>query len=543
MLLTKKVVILIFLQILLTFTLFSSEKYKLEIVGLKNIDKNYVLTQILSAETHDNFDTEKATQLLKDSGWFSDIKFEKDEINKIIKIHLTEYPVIKDKIILGSTILDSNLILNQLGIEKGAVFNRTIFYSNLNKLYELYKNKGYTQTEIDKIEISPEGVLKIYILEWSLKEVVIVNGFQNSRNRIINFLLKENGSVYNANLLKKSIETLYYSGLFQNINVKIVRSEEKGNLIAHLEMEKASPEPDFKFRYNSFNGLMTELGFTAKGFMQNLDNFNFKFSGYKLSKEKFYTFESTLNNLIDFSRHVNLDMKIKHEAFSNKQIEGYYAKINIGHYSCETNITMALGKGLASEAGLGIGSYKASFTAGNNREYFYLKPYGRLNYQFINREKREEYSLGLGTELIKPSEGEATLRGELNGRLEFYAKNVRNTLSISAGLSKGNLQYIFNKYRIGANNKSRFLNYDQLFLDNYLFGSLSMQLPYLGHILSPYLFTEYTSGINKNLDIRYSIPALGIGFYLAGLPLDIYIAWGRKSSVGSVVFGLSLNLF
>lgn len=504
---------------------------------------NYVLTEIRSAETDDNFDTEKAKQALEASGWFSEIKFEKDEINKIIKIHLTEYPLIKDIIILGSTILDNNSILHYLGLEKGAVFNRTIFYSNINKLYEVYKNKGFTQTEIDKIEISPEGVLKIYILEWSLKEVVIDKGFQNSRNRIINFLLKENGPVYNVNLLKKSIETLYYSGLFQNINVKIARAEEKGNLIAHLEMEKTSPEPDIKFKYNSFNGLMTELGFTAKGFMQSLDNLNFKFSGYKFSKEKFYTFESTLNNLIDFSRHVNLGMKIKHEAFSNKQIEGYYAKINIGHYTFETNITMALGKGLASEAGLGIGSYKASFTAGADQEYFYLKPYGRLNYQFINREKREEFSLGLGTELIKPSEGQATLKGELNGSLEFYAKNVRNMLCFSTGFSKGNQQYIYNKYHIGANNKSRFLKYDQLFLDNYISGAINIQMPYLGHFLSPYFFTEYTSGINKSLDIKYSIPALGIGFYLAGLPLDIYIAWGRKSSAGSMVFGLSINLF
>lgn len=534
-----KVIIFAFLQIFLISTLFSDEIYKLEIVGLKNLDKNYVLTEILPAEV----DPEKAKQILEASGWFSNIKLEKDESNKILKLYLTEYPVIKDAVIFGSTILDNNSILNFLGIKKGTVFNRAIFYSNINKLYEVYKNKGFTQTEIDHIEISTDGILNIYILEWGLKEIVIIKGFQNSKNRIINFLLSQNGPIYNANLFKKSIETLYYSGLFQNINLKIIRSKEKGHLIAYLDIEKASPELDLKIKYNSFKGIINELGFTIKGFMQSLDTFKFKFNGYKLSGEKYYSFESTLNNLLDLSRAVSLGMKIKYETFYDKLIEGYFTYLNLTHFSYAANITLPLCENLATQASLSIGSYKTNFMAGANHEHYYLEPSGRLLYQKFNRERRNNFSLNLGAELNKPVGGRSTFKGELSGQYEFYVNKVRNTFSFWSGLSKGNYLYIFNKFHIGANNKSRFLKYDSLFLDNYIIGSLNIQLPYLRHYLSPYFFTEYIYGTEKKLNHSYSIPVFGVGFNFAGLPLDMYIAWGKKSSAYSAVFGLSLNLF
>ncbi len=144
---------------------------------------------------------------------------------------------IKQMEIIGSTIdLDIKKYVKTI---KGDLSEKDIESIGIRVTNE-YHNRGYTTSYVEKLEVSRNGILEIYVKESKIADISItgVGGREKSE---IEFLLNSlNGSIYNRNELQKKAETLKRLYNLGSVQIYPVNYKDSSDVFLSVKINKKS---------------------------------------------------------------------------------------------------------------------------------------------------------------------------------------------------------------------------------------------------------------------------------------------------------------
>lgn len=145
---------------------------KIEVKGNKRIETEAILAVINSKEgsplDNDLLDTDLRS--IYRMGYFRDVRIETEEspMGKNIYVYVIEKPSITKILFEGNEKQDDDDLMDQLGIKKYSILNRSEVKQSINRLKEYYRQKGYYHVEISEtIENLPDNEVS---LTYNIKE-------------------------------------------------------------------------------------------------------------------------------------------------------------------------------------------------------------------------------------------------------------------------------------------------------------------------------------------------------------------------------------
>ncbi|MCJ7813883.1 MAG: BamA/TamA family outer membrane protein, partial [Candidatus Atribacteria bacterium] len=233
--------------------------------GNESISKDLIISQIASnlGDVFSKENIEKDMKAVYDLGYFKDVKIKLESFRDGYKVvfEIVENLPIKEIIIKGNTIVSEEEMREVMVLQEGQIFCQKILKNDLDRISQLYKDRGYLLINIKDINFDEEGKLWINISEGRLERIVIEGNDKTKEKVISREIIIEPGDLFNFETVKKSLQKIYNLGYFEDVSMKLDPGAEEDSVVLVIKViEKNTGKFGIGAGYNSEEGLM---GFTS----------------------------------------------------------------------------------------------------------------------------------------------------------------------------------------------------------------------------------------------------------------------------------------
>jgi len=233
--------------------------------GNESISKDLIISQIASnlGDVFSKENIEKDMRAVYDLGYFKDVKIKLESFRDGYKVvfEVVENLPIKEIIIEGNTIVSEEEMREVMVLREGQIFCQKILKNDLDRISQLYKDRGYLLINIKDINFDEEGKLWINISEGRLERIVIEGNDKTKEKVIAREINIEPGDLFNFEIVKKSLQKIYNLGYFEDVSMKLEPGAEEDSIVLIVKViEKNTGKFGIGAGYNSEEGLM---GFTS----------------------------------------------------------------------------------------------------------------------------------------------------------------------------------------------------------------------------------------------------------------------------------------
>ena len=185
-----------------------------------------------------------------------------------------ENPVIEDIRFEGNTVYSAETLRSVLFTAPGNVFNRVFFQHDLDRIKEKYQKDGYVMMRVLDVKVDG-GVITVKLVEPRVGDIIIQGNTKTKTHVIRRELRVKKGDLFNATLLRFSINRLQGLNYFEDVSVGFEPGESDGevNLILTVQEQKTG-RMTFSIGHGSASGWSGGLGY---------DDSNWKGLGHKVS--------------------------------------------------------------------------------------------------------------------------------------------------------------------------------------------------------------------------------------------------------------------
>jgi len=233
--------------------------------GNENISKDLIISQIASnlGDVFSKENIEKDMKAVFDLGYFKDVKIKLESFRdgyKVVFVVVENLPI-KEISIEGNTIVSEEEMREVMVLQERQIFCQKILKNDLDRISQLYKDRGYLLINIKDINFDEEGKLWINISEGRLEKIVI-EGNDKTKEKVISREINiEPGDLFNFETVKKSLQKIYNLGFFEDVSMKLEPGTEEDSIVLVVKViEKNTGKFGIGAGYNSEEGLM---GFTS----------------------------------------------------------------------------------------------------------------------------------------------------------------------------------------------------------------------------------------------------------------------------------------
>ena len=233
--------------------------------GNENISKDLIISQIASnlGDVFSKENIEKDMKAVYDLGYFEDVKIKLESFRdgyKVVFVVVENLPV-KEINIEGSTVVSVEEMREVMVLREGQIFCQKILKNDLDRISQLYKDRGYLLINIKDINFDEEGKLWIKISEGRLEKIIIEGNDKTKEKVITREINIEPGDLFNFEIVKKSLQKIYNLGYFEDVSMKLEPGREEDKIVLVIKViEKNTGKFGVGAGYNSEEGLM---GFTS----------------------------------------------------------------------------------------------------------------------------------------------------------------------------------------------------------------------------------------------------------------------------------------
>ena len=233
--------------------------------GNENIFKDLIISQIASnlGDVFSKENIEKDMKAVYDLGYFEDVKIKLESFRdgyKVVFVVVENLPV-KEINIEGSTVVSVEEMREVMVLREGQIFCQKILKNDLDRISQLYKDRGYLLINIKDINFDEEGKLWIKISEGRLEKIIIEGNDKTKEKVITREINIEPGDLFNFEIVKKSLQKIYNLGYFEDVSMKLEPGSEEDKIFLVIKViEKNTGKFGVGAGYNSEQGLM---GFTS----------------------------------------------------------------------------------------------------------------------------------------------------------------------------------------------------------------------------------------------------------------------------------------
>ena len=488
---------------------------------------------------------------LSSTGWFKDINvlFAEDNGKAVVIYKVKEMPILKDVQVEGGSLIQPG-VLNKM-FPVGRVFNLNDIQPTLDKIVADYKEKGYVAATVSKVDISDDGVLHLAFTEGKVEKIKIEGAKRTKPNVILRELRFKEGDVINAKLIQRSVQRLYATQIFDDVDIAINPGSKPGLFEIVVDVsEDNNATITLGAAYSKSNGVMGQISLQDKNFLGRGDtaaiglefdgddhNFNYNLSYVKpwldkketMAKFHIYNVSNTASDYdrngdkiaeydrkrvgqeITFSRATSeftrtyLSLKHSHDTYKGPDSGGlqYYepsfdqmlTNPNSPYYKYN-------GKWPATAEERRKENFGDVWSVGLSHVYD-----SRDNPLETRKGKRMEYSIEQGFGDFSYTKFDADFR-------YYYPIGKKNVLAwdTEIGYAFGNMP-LSRRFRLGGSNNLRGYEDDQFRGNSILRTSLEYRIPF-AKMVSGILFTDIGYAWDKRDESQFGLDKLKVGYGL-----------------------------
>ena len=265
------------------FEKFAGKKVgRVVVQGLSGVSNDFAFSKIslVPGEKLTVSSVQKDVSVLLETGYFRDAKAifslskapnGKDEVVDVV-YQLTENPVIKEVSIEGTTLISKYAFVRMLGLTETTP-NMAELTKKVGMLNEEFKKNGYMLAHVNSINLTPDGVLHVSIVEGKIARYKIT-GNKHVKSYVIERELRQKpGEAFNANLARRGVQRLYNLGFFEDVEVRLNPTEDPTMVEGEVEVEEQNTGPvGIGAGYSASNGVTGQLSYTEKSFLGTGDS-------------------------------------------------------------------------------------------------------------------------------------------------------------------------------------------------------------------------------------------------------------------------------
>ncbi|MGD2246394.1 MAG: POTRA domain-containing protein [Candidatus Aminicenantes bacterium] len=531
--LNKKLKNFLFVSSLILPVFLHSENRKIHIRGLVHIREEDVLSVIqkkLKTLKSDEIESILEKSLM-DLGWFSDVEVDRKK-SETLCIQVKEYPVVRKIHIRGNTLYPDSKVIDKLELESGRVFNRVVFYQNLQKLYDFYKGKGYTQVEVAQVDIKPDGELVLSVVEWRIKDIIFPPDIRTKKKILLSFLIPGGDQIYNSLELKKRLEELNYTEAFNAINISVEKSEEKGYLNLNAFIEEKKPRLKVRLRYNSFGGLNGRLGIVNKNLFGRLEEFELSDTFYHMNQSYSHQISASWNPVLRRKKELFLSFALSANIWKRKFFKDPDIRdLDIFSWEASAGLVKSLNPFFSYGFGLKVNHWDLQKPQQTGAEGFnfaqglFLKPHVHLRYQNEDRLKRKGFFAQCGLDVLLGNNSPGT-RWTLSGHHYFtFSNNYRLSLDIGGGILHSKKPPFLYFFWIGHQELIPYFRYEEMAFDKFGKMSAKLDFPYLFHFIRISPYVSVLTAFQQSPILGRGRLIFGLEFRLSFFGIPLYLNW------------------
>lgn len=200
-----------------------------------------------------------------------------------ITYQLVPNPVVHDVKISGNTVFTGDYLKSIMNIPKDSVLNFVLVNQKLKEIENLYLKQGYMLVSIPNVQVSSDGTLHVDISEGMVEDFVLVGNDKTKDKVILREMKLKKGKPFNKFLASRSMERLYNTGYFEDVNMKLLPGKEnEHNVIIEIDViEQKTGIVTVGAGYSDSDGTVgiVELGDTNFRGTGDKVNFHWEFGG------------------------------------------------------------------------------------------------------------------------------------------------------------------------------------------------------------------------------------------------------------------------
>ncbi|MFA6431156.1 MAG: BamA/TamA family outer membrane protein [Candidatus Margulisiibacteriota bacterium] len=278
----------------------------LVIKGIKNTSEKEIRS-VIFVKSGDSLNPEKIQSDVKAIyalGYFSDVASSLESTPKGTKVtyNLIENPKITNISLQGNSVISTNEMISIIGSKQGAVENFSRIQEDIEKINELYKQRGFMLSHVASVDLDKKtGILSIIISEGRV-EAIVLSGNESTKDYVIlrEFNTKQ-GAVLNEETLKKDLRRVFNLGFFSEVTPNFESGSTKDKVVLNLKIKETRSstinfgggygerEGMFGFADLSINNLLgTGQGVLLRGQSgQQLSTYQFRYTNPWVLPDKF----------------------------------------------------------------------------------------------------------------------------------------------------------------------------------------------------------------------------------------------------------------
>lgn len=212
--------------------------------GNENISKDLIISQIASnlGDIFSKENIEKDMKAIYDLGYFKDVKIKLEAFRdgyKVVFIVVENLPI-KEIDIKGNTVVSGEEMREVMVLKEEQIFCQKILKNDLDRISQLYKDRGFLLANIEEVNFDDQGRLLITITEGKI-EKILITGNERTKEKVISREIKiEPGDLFDFNLVKEALQDIYNLGFFEDVTMKLVPGSENSLVVLTIEVIEKS---------------------------------------------------------------------------------------------------------------------------------------------------------------------------------------------------------------------------------------------------------------------------------------------------------------
>lgn len=220
------------------------------------------------------------------TGLFSTVKPAFTNVPEGVKLNYAVQmnPVVQGVDITGNESISTGDLKKLITVTPGTVLNTSVVSKNIADINAAYGNKGYMMSRVSEVSIDDKGILHLGISEAHIEDIQL-RGNNKTKNKVIMRELRfKKGDIFNKETASRSIQRVYNTGYFEDVNVRLLQGKKNSNdIIVEIDVvEQKTGTVTIGAGYSDSDGLVGILGLSETNLRGTGDkvSINWEFGGH-----------------------------------------------------------------------------------------------------------------------------------------------------------------------------------------------------------------------------------------------------------------------
>ena len=205
-------------------------------------------------------------------------------------------PVVKKIDIVGNESISTSDLMKLVATTPGTTLNTAVVSHDVANINSAFANAGYMMSRVSDVRLDDEGTLHLAISEPRIENINLRGNTKTKNKVIMRELRMKKGDIFNKNAASRSIQRVYNTGYFEDVNVRLLPGQRNPkDVIVEIDVtEQKTGSVTIGAGYSDSDGLVGILGLAETNLRGTGDkaNISWEFGG-NTDTNKNYIFSYT----------------------------------------------------------------------------------------------------------------------------------------------------------------------------------------------------------------------------------------------------------